>query len=69
MLRYEAAALIAPLGQVSADHAAAHAVCRCRQVQEKTVFDDEAEVRRERAAKRAAEDSERLKGAEQKPTT
>ena len=27
------------------------------------MFDDEAEVRRERAAKRAAEDSERLKGA------
>jgi len=28
------------------------------------VFDDEAEVLRERAAKRAAEDSERLKGAQ-----
>ena len=37
-------------------------LCRCTQVQEKTVFDDEAEVRRERAAKRAAEDAERLKG-------
>jgi hypothetical protein len=33
------------------------------QVQEKTVFDDEAEVRRERAARRAVEDAERLKGA------
>ena len=27
------------------------------------MFDDEAEVRRERAAKRAVEDAERLKGA------
>ena len=40
-----------------------HNPCRCAQVQEKTVFDDEAEVRRERAAKRATEEAERLKGA------
>ena len=40
-----------------------HNPSRFTQVEEKTVFDDEAEVKRERAAKRAAEDAERLKGA------